>query len=275
VAPRRINYIAFSGGGESLAAVLGGQVSVGINGLAELAPQIEAGRLRALAVSSGSRLAGLDVPTLREQGVDVEFENWRSVMAPPGITRDARQRLETTIAAMVASQPWREILGRYRWLDRYLEGAAFANFLSAEEERVKTVLRQLGTADEPASGISAAGPYPFFVLAGLVVCGLAATRESFTRRPPPGPGAVQRRSAASPGSLALVGAGAFLYLGLAERAGFIVASAALCWLTARAFDRRRPWRDFAFAVVMSVAFYVLFARVLQVSLPAGVFAGWL
>ena len=83
----RVNYIAFSGGGESLSAIIGGQVSVGVNGLAEFAPQIEAGTVRALAISSAERLPGLDVPTLREQGVDVEFENWRSVVAPPGSAR--------------------------------------------------------------------------------------------------------------------------------------------------------------------------------------------
>ena len=79
VAPSRVNYIAFSGGGESLPAILGGQVSVGINGLAEFAPQIDAGTLRPLAISSAERLPGVNIPTLREQGVDVEFENWRSL----------------------------------------------------------------------------------------------------------------------------------------------------------------------------------------------------
>ena len=89
VSPRRINYIAFSGGGESLAAIVGGQVSVGVNGLAELEGQIQAGTVRALAISSASRLPGLDVPTLREQGVPVDFENWRSVVGPPGLSDDA------------------------------------------------------------------------------------------------------------------------------------------------------------------------------------------
>ena len=65
-------------------AIIGGQVSVGVNGLAEFAPHIEAGTIRALAISSATRLPGLDVPTLREQGVDVEFENWRSVVVPLG-----------------------------------------------------------------------------------------------------------------------------------------------------------------------------------------------
>ncbi len=88
VDPKRVNYIAFSGGGESMSAILGGTVSVGINGFAEFAPQLEAGTLRALAISSDERLPGVDIPTLREQGVNVEFENWRSLVAPPGITPD-------------------------------------------------------------------------------------------------------------------------------------------------------------------------------------------
>ena len=96
VEPRRVNYIGFSGGGEALSAVLGGQVSVGINGLAEFAAQIDAGALRVLAVSSAERLPGIDAPTLRERGVDVEFENWRSVVGAAGAhrrrARTARRR---------------------------------------------------------------------------------------------------------------------------------------------------------------------------------------
>ena len=110
VSPRRVNYIAFSGGGESMSAILGGQVSVGINGLAEFASQIEAGTVRVLGISSAERLPGLDAPTLREQGVDVEFENWRSLVAPPGISSADRERLEKAVDAMVRSAEWREAL---------------------------------------------------------------------------------------------------------------------------------------------------------------------
>jgi putative tricarboxylic transport membrane protein len=270
VAPRRVNYIAFSGGGESLSAILGGQVSVGINGLAEFAPQIDAGTVRVLAISSGERLPSLDAPTLREQGVNVEFENWRSIVAPPGISAPDRQRLAGVVDAMVKSAEWREMLQRYRWLDRYLPGDAFATFSTAEEARVRGILRELGTGDAEAASLANAGPYPLFVLAGLGLFGVAAAvnvRRSWVRS----------AEARWPRwrSVALIGLGIALNLALAERAGFVIASAVLFWFVARAFDERRPARDAFFALAVSVSAYLLFARVLQLSLPAGVLAGWL
>jgi putative tricarboxylic transport membrane protein len=66
-----------------------------------------------------------------------------------------------------------------------------------------------------------------------------------------------------------------LYLALAERGGFVIASAVLFWCTARAFDARHPVRDGVGAIAVSVAAYLLFARALDVQLPAGLLAGWL
>ncbi len=177
VPPGRINYVAFSGGGESLSAILGGQVSLGINGLAELEPQIQAGTVRALAISSAERLPGLDVPTLREQGVDVEFENWRSVVAPPGIGARERQRLESVIAAMVATPEWRAALERYRWIDRYLAGESFARFVDGEETRVRTTLQQLETGQNGGGTLASVGVYPTFVLTGLALCAVGCSRR--------------------------------------------------------------------------------------------------
>jgi hypothetical protein len=257
-----VNYIAFSGGGESLSAILGGAVSVGINGFAEFAPQLEAGTLRALAISSAERLPGVDIPTLREQGVDVEFENWRSLVAPPGITPTDRARLESVVHAMVQSPTWRESLTRYRWLDRYLEGEAFARFVDAEEARVRVILKKLGTGTTTTSSIVPSGVYPRLVLAGLVIFGLAALGRAWRS-------AASSTDASSPGlaPLGLVATGVVLHLLLAERAGFVVAATVLFWCTARAFDNRHPVRDAVAALAISLASYVLFARVLQLSLP--------
>jgi putative tricarboxylic transport membrane protein len=268
--PKRVNYIAFSGGGESLSAIIGGQVSVGINGLAEFAPHIDAGLIRVLAISSGARLQGLDAPTLREQGVDIEFENWRSIVAPPGISREDRRRLEGTIEAMVTSAEWREALERYRWIDRYLGGPAFAAYVDAEERRVREILRALGTGGQGAMSLADAGPYPLIVLAGVLLFGVTAIVQI---RASPAPG--ERVGWPRARSIGVIAAGVVLNLVLAERAGFVIASAALFWCVARAFDERHPTRDALFAIAVSVGAYLLFARVLQLSLPAGVLEGWL
>ncbi len=264
VEPRRVNYIGFSGGGEALAAVLGGQVSVGINGLAEFAAQIDAGALRVLAVSSAERLAGVEAPTLRERGVDVEFENWRSVVAPPGLTAAERERLTATVAAMVRTAEWRELLTRFRWLDRHLDGEQFATFAADEERRVRGILRELGTGGERPLDA-----YPLFVLAGLAVFG-AAAGVSIVR---------QRRSKLARTldwrPLLPIAAGAALHVLLAEPAGFIVAAAVLFWLIARAFDARHPLRDAACALGFALSSYALFDYALQLPLPAGALGEWL
>jgi putative tricarboxylic transport membrane protein len=266
VAPKKVNYIAYSGGGESLAAVLGGQVTLGINGLAEFAPQIEAGTVRALAISSPTRLQGVDVPTLREQGVDVSLENWRSVVAPPGISAADLARLEKMVGAMVQSAPWREALERYRWNDSYLPREAFAAFVTEEQARVAAILAKLGTGD-PAS--STLGLYPILVFAGLgstgLLFGIGAWRSKRASISNPNRGRWQ--------ATAIIVAAIMADLLLMERAGFVFASAALFWLTSMAFDRRHPLRDAIFAVAFSIGAYVLFARLLQLPLPAGVLAG--
>ena len=87
IAPRTVNYVPFDGGGELLASVLGGKVAFGVSGLGEYLDQIKSGELRLLAVTGPERVDGFDAPTLKESGVDVEFTNWRGVVAPPGLSR--------------------------------------------------------------------------------------------------------------------------------------------------------------------------------------------
>lgn len=278
VDPRRVNYIPFSGGGEALSAILGGQVSVGINGLAEFAAQIEAGAVRVLAISSAERLPGLAAPTFREQGIDIEFENWRSVVAPPGLAPEDRRRLEAAVDAMVRSEPWRETLERFRWIDRYLAGEAFVRFVAAEEARVQDILTRFGMGGEDAPTVTSSGPYPLIVLAGLALCGIAVIFGRARSRSlilDPRPAVPDPAQTPNWRPIALVAAGIVLDLALAERAGFVIASAALFWFVARAFDPRHPARDAAFAVAVSTGAYLLFGRVLDLPLPAGVLSGWL
>lgn len=142
--PSKVNYIAFSGGGEALAAMLGGRVTAGISGYGEFESQIKAGKLRALAISSGKRLANADVPTLKEQGMDVEVVNWRAIMAGPDITAEQKKTLTETVEKVVKSKEWAEILKQRGWEDFYLAGEPFQAFLKEEQVRVGDVLKSVG-----------------------------------------------------------------------------------------------------------------------------------
>jgi putative tricarboxylic transport membrane protein len=142
--PAKVNYIAFSGGGEALAAMLGGKVTAGVSGYGEFESQIKAGKLRALAISFGQRMSGVDVPTLKEQGMDVEVVNWRAVMAGPDITAEQRKTLTDTIEKVVKSKEWAEILKARGWEDYYLAGEPFKAFVKEEQSRVGDILKSVG-----------------------------------------------------------------------------------------------------------------------------------
>ena len=111
------------------------------------------------------------------------------------------------------------------------------------------------------------GAYPRLVLVGLVLLGLAALLRAWRSETSSAvaPSAVASSAGAAP--LALVATGVVLHRFLAERAGFVIAATVLFWCTARAFDHRHPVRDAVAALAISLASYVLFARVLQLSLP--------
>lgn len=142
---KKINYIPFSGGGEALAAMLGGRVTAGISGYGEFEGQIKAGKLRVVGVSSSARLANApDAPTLKEGGVNLELMNWRSVVAPPGLSADQTKTLSEAISKMVKSKEWAEILKARGWDDAYLGGAEFDAFLKAEQVRVAKVMTDVG-----------------------------------------------------------------------------------------------------------------------------------
>jgi putative tricarboxylic transport membrane protein len=142
--PTKINYVPFSGGGEALAAILGGKVTAGISGWGEFEGQVKAGKLRVLAVTSANRLEGVDAPTLKEGGIDLEISNWRSVVGPPGLTPEKTKALVEVVEKMRNSQAWKDILKQKGWDDAFLAGDAFGAFLKEENARVTEVLKSVG-----------------------------------------------------------------------------------------------------------------------------------
>jgi putative tricarboxylic transport membrane protein len=140
----KVNYVAFSGGGESLAAILGAKVTAGISGYSEYEGQIKAGKLRPIGVTSPQRLPSVDVPTFKEQGIDLVLTNWRSVVAAPGISDAQKKALAELVDKLAASSAWKEVLKQKGWDDAYLSADAFAKFLGDEQKRVADVLKSVG-----------------------------------------------------------------------------------------------------------------------------------
>lgn len=144
VDPTKVNYIAFSGGGEALAAILGGQVTVGISGYGEFAPQIEAGALRVIGISSDERVPGIDAPTFKEGGVDVSIQNWRMVAAAPGLSDEQKSAILADIEKLNASASWQKTLADKGWANTYLAGDAFSEQLEKDTAATAAILKDIG-----------------------------------------------------------------------------------------------------------------------------------
>jgi putative tricarboxylic transport membrane protein len=140
----KLNYVPFSGGGEALAELLGGRVTAGISTYNEFESMIKAGKLRVVAVSSAARLPGIDVPTLKEQGLNVELTNWRGVVAPPGISAAQKAALVAAVDKAVKSPEWANVRKQRSWDDAYMDADAFAAFLKSENARIKEILISVG-----------------------------------------------------------------------------------------------------------------------------------
>ncbi|MFA4896051.1 MULTISPECIES: tripartite tricarboxylate transporter substrate binding protein [Microbacterium] len=143
--PSKLNYIANSGGGEALTMLLGGQVQAGISGVGEFSQQVEAGDLKALAVSSGEPALLLpEVPTLTDEGVDLVVTNWRGLIAPGDISDDEKKALEDLVTSVNDSAAWAEILETNGWTDAFLVGDEFSTFLEGDISTTKETLKTIG-----------------------------------------------------------------------------------------------------------------------------------
>lgn len=144
VDPTQVNDIAYSGGGEALAAILGSQVTVGISGYGEFESQIKAGQLRIIGISSNEKIEGIDAPTFKEGGVDVTIQNWRMVAAAPGISDEQKAAITADIEKMVTSKSWQDALATKGWANTYLAGDEFKQQLAQDIAATSGILKDIG-----------------------------------------------------------------------------------------------------------------------------------
>jgi putative tricarboxylic transport membrane protein len=146
VDPSKPKYVAYSGGGEAQQSILSGSVDAGISAISEWAEQVEAGKMRVLAVSTAQpiKVAGKEVKTLKDQGLDVEITNWRGVVAPPEIKPADRAAAIAAMKKLHDSPEWKAMLEKNEWTDFFKTGDDFEAYLKSENTRVKGVLKDIG-----------------------------------------------------------------------------------------------------------------------------------
>ncbi|WJD95825.1 Bug family tripartite tricarboxylate transporter substrate binding protein [Streptomyces antimycoticus] len=146
IQPKKVRYAAYDGGGgDLLPALLDGRVDFATSGIGEFLDQIAAGQLRVLAVTSGRPVAALPrVPTLKAAGIDLVFDNWRGIVAPPGISSADRERWIRVLTALHTSRQWKAELTRHGWTDAFTTGGAFATYLARQDKAVAELVGHLG-----------------------------------------------------------------------------------------------------------------------------------
>jgi putative tricarboxylic transport membrane protein len=142
----KINYVPFRGGGEAVAAILGGNVTIGGSGYSEFQQYIDSGKMRAVGITSGERVKGIDVPTLKEQGINVEIGNWRGVYGAAGITPAQRDALTDMVVKATKSKAWADALVKNNWTPALLTGKAFDEFVDRDFSSLRATMVRAGMA---------------------------------------------------------------------------------------------------------------------------------
>jgi putative tricarboxylic transport membrane protein len=147
VDPKKMKYIAYSGGGETKAGLLSGDLTAAVSGASEFKDLVTAGKVRALAVSGAKAVdagAGRPAPTIKDSGYDVELLNWRGIVAPPGISTGERAAIIALIDKLHGLEQWTQAMKQQGWADFYRSGDEAKSFYDSEARRIRAVLVEAG-----------------------------------------------------------------------------------------------------------------------------------
>jgi len=144
--PSAMKYVGYSGGGEAVAGILSGDVAVGVSGVSEFESQIESGDMRLLAISTAESqdVAGEPATTLKDAGYDIDFSNWRALVAAPGLSAQAKEQVTEVVDEMHDTAAWDEALDTNGWADFYKTGDDAQAYIDSEVERVSALYQDLG-----------------------------------------------------------------------------------------------------------------------------------
>lgn len=270
-----LRFVAYSGGGEASAAIMGGQVTAAVAGYGEWKGLAEAGHIRVLATSAPKQFDDSGIPTLRETGLDIVYQNWRGAFAPPDAPDYAIAWWAKLLQEMAARPEWKAFLASKGWEEGFLDGKAFADLIDAEEALYARTLKELAIGGTEG-GNSPVGPWAFPKAIGVLglASGAGIAIEHWRRKPGESivpAGAEDDDEGGGPlpawprflAGAALVAA----YILALGSVGFVVAAPifimAVCWLMR---SRGLKW-DLLAALAITAAIWLLFSHVLKVALP--------
>ncbi|HSN13161.1 MAG TPA: tripartite tricarboxylate transporter substrate binding protein [Anaeromyxobacteraceae bacterium] len=145
VAPTKVVYVPFQGGGEAMTALLGGHTDAAAIDLAEASAQLEAGKIRCLALMSDKRSTKFkDLPTTWEQGVKVTFPIWRGLYMAPGAPAEAVTFWSEAVKKMVSTPEWNAEREKLAWEPTQRFGDEFRQYVKDERARYQGLLKELG-----------------------------------------------------------------------------------------------------------------------------------
>ena len=143
--PTAVKYIPYDAGGDAMAALLSGEINALSTGFSEAVALAQAGEVKILGVTSDARVPAYDgAPTMKEQGIDTSFVNWRGFFAAPGLPSDTLAAYQDALTKMYETPEWETVRSRNGWVNIHNNGDDFRVFLENQEKVIGDLMRQLG-----------------------------------------------------------------------------------------------------------------------------------
>lgn len=144
---KEMRLVVYKSAPESMTAVIGGEVDLSSVSASNVPTYLQAGRIRVLAVTAPKRLGGVlaNIPTLRDQGINATFTNWRAVIGPKNMDKEAVAFCERALAEAVKTDEWRKEIERNFWAANFLSGDRARKFMHDEDQKFRAIWKEIGT----------------------------------------------------------------------------------------------------------------------------------
>ena len=143
--PTAFKYIPYDAGGKAMAALLSGEITALSTGFSEAVDLANAGEVKIIGVTSNERIDTYpDAPTMKEQGIETTFVNWRGFFAAPGLPDDKLAMYQEALTKMYDTPEWEEVRARNGWVNIHNSGDDFRAFLEEQETMIGDLMKKLG-----------------------------------------------------------------------------------------------------------------------------------